>query len=79
MAEEQQQNPAAAAAAAAAAAGPSRQQQYSGDIPVLNELASLIGSLGLETPNKYKYRETDESIAAELKEVCTALLLFVLL
>lgn len=44
-------------------------QQYSGDIPVLNELASLIGSLGLETPNKYKYKETDESIAAELKEV----------
>jgi hypothetical protein len=48
--------------------------QYSGDIPVLNELASLIGSLGLETPNKQKYKETDESIAAELREVYVILI-----
>lgn len=42
---------------------------FAGDIPVLNELASLIGSLGLDTPNKYQYKETDESIKAELREV----------
>lgn len=48
---------------------PKPSSQYGGDIPVLNELADLIGSLDLETPNKFKYRETDESIAAELREV----------
>ena len=45
-------------------------QQNSSDIPVLNELANLIGSLDLDTPHKLSgHRETDETIKAELKEV----------
>jgi hypothetical protein len=51
-----------------AGAAPKRSV-YSGDIPVLNELADLIGSLDLDTPSKIKVRETDKSIAAELQSV----------
>ena len=48
---------------------PNPHHQYSGDIPVLSELADLIGSLDLDTPHKVKYRETDERITAELNQV----------
>ena len=47
----------------------SNASAYVGDIPVLSELASLIGSLDLETPNNYRFRDTDESITAELAQV----------
>lgn len=50
---------------------PKPRDQYSGDIPVLSELADLIGSLDLDTPHKVKYRETDDRITAELNQVHT--------
>lgn len=54
-----------AAPGAAPSTGPRPQRPlYPTDIPVLNELASLIGNLDLETPSKYRPRAQSVAAAA---------------
>lgn len=49
---------------------------YAGDIPVLSELASLIGSLDIDTPAKLRgSRYSDKAVAEELAQVRTTIYL----
>ena len=48
-------------------AGP--REIFPSDIPVLNELASLIGSIEMETTGRYKFKDTEKAVAEELGQV----------
>ncbi len=55
------------AATASNKTGP--REIFPSDIPVLNELASLIGSIEMETSSRYKFKDTEKVVAEELGQV----------